>query len=221
MFWNFMRFLGELILVIYITIAAIVIFAEIFAESIEKLGQNIPTRVRRNFILILAILGVVLSFVAKRPFLQIDNRLLLKDSSNSVNANQPLKKIEKLQSESQRIQNTLSDIENLTINEIQTELKNTLFFVEKLRAEAIQQEKLISDLRDTAEKEKTKVNESKQIADSVLSLSEGQIEAVKLLITDSSRKNSEKSFWMGVIISLPIGVIASMAGSFLIKKRKN
>jgi hypothetical protein len=129
-------------------------------------------------------------------------------------------KINNLREEATRIRNTLNDIENLTLRQIQGELTSTLNFIEKIEKETSDQEKAFVEIYNDYKIVKTEVADMMQFLAALDSLTEPQIEAVKLMITDNAKKESNRSFWIGVIISFPIGVCTSITGTIVMRRRK-
>jgi len=129
-------------------------------------------------------------------------------------------KIEKLSNEIEDLTKSLGNIENLTLNQIQEILSNTLITISVLRDEAINQQNTILRLQQVAEVEMKKADKAKITADNIISLSKEQIEAIKILITNDAKDENIKSFWMGVLISLPIGFTASFLASIFLSKMK-
>jgi len=116
--------------------------------------------------------------------------------------------------EAERIKNTLSHIEALSIHDIQTQLTTVIGFLEILQKEKIEQERVVSELINKTNEQSQKYKTSKQIAESVQSLTQEQINTVSLLVTQNSKEESSRSFFIGVLISFPVGIITSLIASF-------
>ncbi len=56
----------------------------------------------------------------------------------------------------------------------------------------------------------------KEKAEDLASVSEQQIESIQFMLTKSSTENQGRSFWIGVAVSFPIGVFASVIAHFVI-----
>lgn len=123
--------------------------------------------------------------------------------------------VTELAKEIERINGTLSDIDNLTLGQIRKELSTTLEVFKKLKEKSITQQLTIIRLQKIVVDEKSKAQEAKRYADNISSLSKRQIEDIKALITMDVKEQNERSFWIGALISLPIGLIASFLASFL------
>lgn len=152
----------------------------------------------------------VLSFLFhyRPPFLT--QRELVFDSE------EPNRKIKELKAESQRLSSALSEIEDLTIREVRDTLSQAITFVGKLQDQAIAQERLVTSLRREVEKQRKSADEAKTLAETVTSLTDPQIEAIKQLITEDARAQSNRGFWIGVITAFPIAVIASLFTRWLL-----
>jgi hypothetical protein len=131
-------------------------------------------------------------------------------------------KVVSLNGEIKKINNTLSNIDNLTINQIQTELARTRDFVNKLKEEAELQNKLINDLKLQAYKFKTEADSASKIAQEIKALNQNQLSAVRYLLTEDADIKNTRSFWIGALISFPIGLMTSVLGNYfwgIIKRR--
>lgn len=125
-----------------------------------------------------------------------------------------------LNEEIEKINSTLSNIDNLTLNQIQTEFVRIRDFVNKLKEEIELQNEMNIDLKLQAKKLKTDVEKTSKIANEIKSLNEDQLNAIKFLITEDANKKNIRSFWIGAVISFPIGVLASLFGNFLLELRR-
>ena len=131
------------------------------------------------------------------------------------------KHIENLSSEAKRIRDTLSDINNLTINQVNSELKNTLKFIEKLEKEAIEQENFFKNLKISIENERKEAEEVQQIANSIEELTKPQLDTIKSLITADCKEETKESFWLSIYLSFAMGIATSLIASFITKFFKN
>jgi len=142
----------------------------------------------------------------------------------AISSDKTIKEIEDLNNEMSAIDATLSDIENLTLNEIRSELANTLEFIEKLRIEAIEREKQIEILKDVALKEQNRASTAIERAEEIEKLTHAQLEAVRFILTENAKEENSRSFWRGVLISFPIGIVASLISNYIfgrIRKKKS
>ncbi|MBI9036364.1 MAG: hypothetical protein JEZ03_18030 [Bacteroidales bacterium] len=123
--------------------------------------------------------------------------------------------IDDLTSEIDNISGVLSNINNLTINEIQNELIRTKDFVSRLKQEAINQHQILENLRIQTQKSKEEAEAASKMNESIKALTKDELDAIQFLITKNANDSSVKSFWLGVLISFPIGVLASIFATFI------
>ncbi|MEM7106364.1 MAG: hypothetical protein AAF502_24770 [Bacteroidota bacterium] len=124
-------------------------------------------------------------------------------------------KIDKLTIEIQGITNSLENIDNLSISEIKSELDKSLKYLKKIKEEAIIQRESINKLKLELAYQKEEADESIKQANTLKNLSEDEIEAIESLITANAAIENKKSFQRGVIISFPIGVLASLVATYI------
>ncbi len=142
----------------------------------------------------------------------------LATGSHVASEGQPKDKSVALDAEARRIKDTLSNIENLSIKQIQTELQKALKFVERLQQEAVQQEQLVNSLIKSAEQHRREAEEAKALADNVSTVTKPQLEAITSLITANAKRESDRAFWAGVLISFPIGFLSSFLASWFFRR---
>ena len=119
-------------------------------------------------------------------------------------------KVESLQEEIILLNQTLDNIGNLTLTEIQSVLERVRAIVVEAKEETENNIKIITQLENQIQTEEI-------IARKLNSLTKEQVELVKSLITSDLKEENESSFWLGVVISFPIGVLASIMASILLK----
>lgn len=134
-------------------------------------------------------------------------------SSNNVD-----KRLIELAEKEKYIQNTISNMDNLTIKQISTELSKVLEYVIELKNEAINQQTIVEQLKITGIDEKNKTDNLIKKSKEVEQLTKPQLEAIKYIITEDAAKQNTKSFWFGILISFPIGVFASLFANIFWKK---
>jgi hypothetical protein len=144
------------------------------------------------------------------PFIPSDNPAISVEHADS--------RLKQLEEKEVYIEETLSNIENLTIKQITTELSNILDYVKELKNEAINQQLAIEKLEVKQINEQKKTDELIKKSDEVSKLTQPQLDAIKYLITEDANKQNSKSFWFGILISFPIGVFASVIANSLLKK---
>lgn len=177
--------------------------------------QSIATIIQTTtFLLFLPVTYLALSSVGHIPPFVSDRQQIAEESQK-----QP--RIVELRNEVERISQTLSGIENLSIVQIREELTSILSFVEELRIEAVEQETLIRGLRKKAEEEEERAEETHARAETALSITEPQLDVIRQLVTRDARDESMKGFWLGVMTSLPIGIGSSLFAAYIVRKRKH
>ncbi|MFT3911505.1 MAG: hypothetical protein QM737_18925 [Ferruginibacter sp.] len=142
----------------------------------------------------------------------------LTNSKTEISNIQTSNSVNRLTTEIQNINSTLSNLNNLTISQIKYELNKTLVFVEKLKEETVNQQKIISGLQNRVIEQQLKAETVTKLAENAESLSKDQLEAITALITSEAKKDNQSSFWIGVLISLPIGILSSLLASALLQK---
>ncbi len=119
-------------------------------------------------------------------------------------------KVESLQEEIFLLNQTLDNIENLTLSEIQSVLERVRALVVETKEETENNIKIITQLEN-------KIHAEEIIAEKLNSLTKEQVELIKILIINDLKEENESSFWLGVVISFPVGVLASIMASILLK----
>ena len=112
----------------------------------------------------------------------------------------------------------LSSPESLTIAELITITKDTLSLTAELQSRAAEREKIISELKTELELERQKSREAENLAKEIQSITQEELQAVKLLISKDAKKEAEKSFYLGIVISFPLGILASLIAPFCYSK---
>lgn len=109
----------------------------------------------------------------------------------------------------------LSNPKSISIQELEITLSNIISLSTQLADTATQQKEEISLLQQSVAVEQRKAVEAQRLANSIQSLSKDQIEAVQFLITKDASESSRSSFVWGLVISFPVGFLASFLASFL------
>ncbi len=122
-------------------------------------------------------------------------------------------KLDSLEEESRKLTQALDNLDALTLKEIREIIKDSLGHLQDLEQEAIEQEQLLRSLRSIRSKELVQYQEQQEQAELVTSISDEQLEAVKLLITQDATDISSKVFWFGVAVSFFVGFSSSLAAS--------
>lgn len=130
-----------------------------------------------------------------------------------------------LQREAERIELMVANVNNLTLAQLQTNLEAILAFMRTLHEEAVAQQRLVEGLRRTQDEEAQRVLRAQDtadsvsaIADSIVSVRAGQVEALTSVLTREAEEQAEVQFWLGVALSFPVGVIASVCAQWIVSK---
>jgi len=118
------------------------------------------------------------------------------------------------------LQNTLENVDALSLREIKIGLSNAVTTLTGLQIEAETRNLALAQVRRTIDNEKTKLQQTQKLRQSIDALTEGQIDAVGSILTERSEQKSQKSFWIGSAISFPVGIAASLIASWLLGCKK-
>ncbi len=111
------------------------------------------------------------------------------------------------------LRETLASPDRLTIQQLHDISGKAIREAEQLKRVLVQQREEIASLQvDLAATERRA-----QRAIQLSSLTEPQLEAVKTLITEDATEHSRRSFILGLLASLPIGIFSSLLGASLIR----
>ncbi|MEM9273571.1 MAG: hypothetical protein AAGA80_11495 [Cyanobacteria bacterium P01_F01_bin.143] len=116
------------------------------------------------------------------------------------------------------LSNMLEFPENLTIAELPRIAQDTLELAGELQQQFQEQQELVLSLRNRVEEETAKASEAQRLAKEVQSLTKSQLDAVKLLITEDAKTEANRSFRTGIVVSLPLGIIASVLAKIIYSK---
>jgi hypothetical protein len=116
------------------------------------------------------------------------------------------------------LRTALSRPGDITLSQMQRVLADTLGLSDELAKRLGDQDSLIQSLRASVDKERAKADESRRLAQEVQSLTRSQLEAVTLLITRDANEASKRSFLIGVAVSFPVGVVASLVAAWLARR---
>jgi len=126
--------------------------------------------------------------------------------------------INKLATMADNLNRAINNTGELTLNQMHKLVSDAVNLSTEIKKKVGKQQEFISDLLQKVEIEKKKAEESKRIADQIRSITKEQLEAVKFIITEDAKRESNKSFVYGIILSFPIGLITSIFASFLYKR---
>jgi len=181
-----------------------------WSEKSKEIGQKSGGTI--GIIIAVIVTYFLFNYLSYYPPLNSGDVELITDT------NKGSEKIDRLTIEIDKTRNTLSNIENLTINQIQVELEQSLFFFNELKEEAVNQKRIINNLQKTIQKEKKKAEDAINHSKHVTSLTKEQINAINDLLTTNAKKDNQKSFWIGVGVSFPVGVTASILGTIILSR---
>jgi hypothetical protein len=116
------------------------------------------------------------------------------------------------------IKHALENPEYLTLKQIENILNTSLTYSQKVEVILNRNDSIINLLKAEVDREKRNAEESRQLAESIRSLSRKEIEAVKLIITEDANEATRRSFISGVLFSIPIGFVMSLLASYAIRK---
>lgn len=129
-------------------------------------------------------------------------------------------RIAALKSEALDIRRTLANIDNMTIAQIRNAFEKSLTLVEALHDESVNQHTQLESLRQELDAQRAGVAEVKATKESLEKLTKEQLALIESMLTQQAGRESEKMFWAGVIVSFPIGVVASLVAAWLFSKGK-
>ena len=129
-------------------------------------------------------------------------------------------RIAALKSEAVNIRRSLANIDNMTIVQIRYAFETSLTLVEALHAESVNQHTQLESLRQELDAQRAGVDQVKATKESLEKLTKDQLALIESMLTQQAGRESEKMFWAGVIISFPIGVVASFVAAWLFSTGK-
>ena len=112
-----------------------------------------------------------------------------------------------LQQTAEDLRSRFSNPKQLTLEQLESALGETLRFAESTSRLVADQQGAIRDLAGQVDAEKKKAEEAQRLTAAIQALSRDQMSAVKLLITEDAREASRSSFLLGLGVSLPIGFL--------------
>jgi len=117
-------------------------------------------------------------------------------------------------------QKSIQNIDKLTLSEINKIISELSIFVEEYKEIATKQSEKIVVLEKAAIDANQKAEKAKELLKTIKSLTKPQIEAVKFLITEDATYQSNKSFLLGITLSFPIGIFASLIAAWILRNFK-
>ena len=116
------------------------------------------------------------------------------------------------------LKKALENPKELTVTQIEDVLLNSLNYSEKMMILLSQNDSIVGSLKDEIEIQRQSAEESQKIAENLRSIKKDQIESVKFIITEDAKTSARKSFFYGILFSIPIGFLMSLSSSFIFNK---
>lgn len=169
-------------------------------------------------LLVCAIISLPLSYYVISAFKYYPPFLESRPSveEQGLNAKQ---NVDDLSDEAERIHNALSNIHNLTLDDLEKVLSNTLVYLEKLKEEAIKKEQALSKLKEEIAKTQNQRQAEENLLKKFNDLSRPQLNEIADILYEPVARDSNKTFWLGAFISFPIGVFAELFASWILSVR--
>lgn len=198
------------IVILFFLIVIIVIFQQIFSSNKEEASSI--------FVIIFLVLSTVL--VSPGSFYLLDYLGLSPpiDNLEEITSKQLVGAYNNLSDKVKSLQKLLESPEELKLSQLNSITQDTLVLADELQAQSIKQKKLIVNLQTKVNDESKKAKEAKKLVSELQSITKEQLNAIKLIITEDAKVESQRSFYFGLLLSFPLGVIASLTASFVYKK---
>jgi hypothetical protein len=129
-------------------------------------------------------------------------------------------RIASLKNEALDIRRTLANIDSMTIAQIRSAFEKSLTLVEALHGESVNQHTQLEALRKELDAQRAGVAEVKATKESLEKLTKDQLALIESTLTQQAGRESEKMFWAGVIVSFPVGIVASLVAAWLLSPGK-
>ena len=140
--------------------------------------------------------------VPKKPF-----QVFIQDNNNQA----PLASVERVQA----LAKDLSKFESMTIGETQKLIRELPIAIDNATGEVQSQMDENQTLKNELASEKDRIDELVRINTELKSVTTGQIEAIKVLLTEDANKTGQKYFFYGVIASVFLAVIFGLFNPWL------
>ncbi|HBC3563831.1 hypothetical protein [Vibrio cholerae] len=108
--------------------------------------------------------------------------------------------------------------EELRLSELPEITEQIIAIAKDVQAQSEEQSEIIGKLRKDIETERQKADEAKELIDTLQSLTNEQLNAVKWLITEDAKEETKKAFYSNLILSFILGVIASLIASVIYRR---
>ena len=122
--------------------------------------------------------------------------------------------------EKARIDEVLSRVGNLDKGTLHDELSDVRLFLDKLHSEAMQEKAIIEQIHNDKRRERDELDRIRDQVDELSKLSSTQIRAIASMLTADAKKQTARGVWIGALVSLPIGIIASLTAALLLLVRR-
>ena len=165
------------------------------------------------FILIPITIGPVTYYVLDYYDINLNTRVIEITSTEKIDLS-----VKQMEEKATSLSSLLASPEKLTLGEVSTAIEETLRLTSQLQGYSESQAKAIINLQSELESERQKAAEAQQLAKQVQSITREQLDAVKLIITEDARKQSRDSFYLGLVLSFPLGLVASLVATFLYRR---
>lgn len=198
----------------------------IAALIIAKVGERYGLWKQEGLELVNILLGILAIFLVGPlsvlllgwQFQYYPPGLGLKDNIISSTPTEIDQELEALEQTAVRLKKAFSDPKKLTLAEVEQLVIETLNFSTSLSEKTRKQQEVIQSLRTSVEAEQKNAEDSRRLAEKIRSITREQLEAIKFVITQDAREQSNRAFFYGAVASFPIGVIASIIASFLYQR---
>jgi hypothetical protein len=128
--------------------------------------------------------------------------------------------LDRVAAAAEELNRAMNDPGNMTIKDMQKLMTKTLENIDILRKKIEEQQRQYAELASRVRVERRRAKEAQEQANQISSLTRGQINAMKIMLTEDAQDAAEKSFLYGVAVSFPIGILSSIIASMLYKKRR-
>ncbi|EGR1765261.1 hypothetical protein RII68_001852 [Vibrio parahaemolyticus] len=108
--------------------------------------------------------------------------------------------------------------EELRLSELPEITEKIITIAKDVQLQSEEQSEIIGKLRLDIETERQKANEARELIDTLQSLTNEQLNAVKWLITEDAKEETKKAFYSNLILSFILGVFASLLASVIYRK---
>lgn len=169
-----------------------------------------------NFLLFFVFVFIVLSVI---NIIVVDQFNLLPPKLNThiYNLSDDYK-VKSLTLLSEKVENSIKNPKSITSYELREIFNETVKSIADVEKKIKQKNLEINTLKHHIKAEEEKVSEAREQTKKIKSITREQLETITLLITEDAKEESKKSFIYGIIISFPIGVLASFLASILFRR---